>query len=694
MSDTIVEAAVADFAAGNFAAVLAAARSPKAKREPDPELLYLGGKAAMRLFRPIDAVGLLQAAAMIAPFENAIWCDLGEAWYMLRQFLAADLAWANVAALAALSPGAFQRHQVARAMSGRQPLNWAGIRAATKRPVRHGWIPDPASAVPDPAERLPLMFWLGEERRGEVCLTISDGPSPDITPLILAALKTRNVHAAFFLVGHSVAGHPELVRQILADGHEIYSNGYTHDVFTNLDEDAIVSELSRTEDLLAQFRPTPTPYPVRLPGGMGWDKPHVHRAIRRWNPDAVLIHWTVDPRDQDGQAFIDVHGDPIREARVRACDVTMNPALGGSIILLHDRRIGTPHANNEYIRTLYQGIVDMIPDARLSAGRLFALQQPAREPPPIEGPTIVVRDETPKPFRVAIVGSCQVTGLADATRRFLPSAETKTWHLGVHPKESDEEILAQLQGYDLIISQTPDWDPHAPLRIGSLLERGLKAVYQPVIAFAGFHPDTIYIRNPGGSMVQGLGTEYHSLIVAAAFALGVPESRVPALFNSFVFSDLGYFEVFEAAKTALMKIFNRSGYDLAPLFDMWLRQVGQFMYTVNHPHILVLASLCRLVLARAGLIDPAAPIPEGITDALASHLIWPTYPPLAKRIGVTGSTTFLSNKATLPAGQPREMPLTDYVSGCYRIYEGLEKDVLRVADVAKACERLSTLVVN
>ena len=305
-----------------------------------------------------------------------------------------------------------------------------------------------------------------------------------------------------------------------------------------------------------------------------------------------------------------------------------------------------------------------------------------------------VSNATSEHPRIAIIGSCQVVGLAAAARRLLPGAEVIAWHIGVYPKDSDEDILALLPGFDLVISQIPDWDEHVSLHISSLREHGLNAIYLPVLVFPGFHPDTTYINAPDGSMRHGLGSDYHSLIIASAFALGLPEQRVLPLFNSYVFAELGYFEVFEAAKKALLNNFQNAGFDLEPLFDIWIRQIGQFMYTINHPHILALATLCRVVLARADLVDVMVPVPENIDDFLAAHFIWPTYPALAKRIGLRGSTTFLAIANGQAEDQARELPLADYIAGCYRIYSSLEKDALRVGGVATACERLRAIVVS
>jgi Polysaccharide biosynthesis enzyme WcbI len=294
-------------------------------------------------------------------------------------------------------------------------------------------------------------------------------------------------------------------------------------------------------------------------------------------------------------------------------------------------------------------------------------------------------------LRIAIVGGCQVAGLSATAKRLLPGAEVAAWHVGVHPKCSDEELLASLAGFDTVISQLSDWDGHVPLRITRLREQGLPVVYLPVMVFPGFHPDITYISGSGG-LVRGPMVDYHSIIVAAAFTLGLPESRVAALFNALIFTELGYFEVFDAAKAALFANFKQEGIDLSPLFDFWMQQVGQFMYTVNHPHILVMSTLCRHALAQAGRLEPGASLPDDIDDSLAQHFRWPAYPALARRIGVPGSSTFLRGLHGLASGQTRELPLTEYISVCFRFYEGLGREALQVSNIVAASERLGAFV--
>jgi len=62
--------------------------------------------------------------------------------------------------------------------------------------------------------RYPNVLFFGASSRREVALTFDDGPHPRDTPQVLDVLAKHNVHATFFLIGHSVEQYPQLVKQI------------------------------------------------------------------------------------------------------------------------------------------------------------------------------------------------------------------------------------------------------------------------------------------------------------------------------------------------------------------------------------------------------------------------------------------------------------------------------------------------
>jgi peptidoglycan/xylan/chitin deacetylase (PgdA/CDA1 family) len=69
-------------------------------------------------------------------------------------------------------------------------------------------------------------------RRGEVAITIDDGPDPAVTPQVLAILAEHGAHATFFCIAEHAARAPQLCRQALAAGHAIENHGRRHRTFT------------------------------------------------------------------------------------------------------------------------------------------------------------------------------------------------------------------------------------------------------------------------------------------------------------------------------------------------------------------------------------------------------------------------------------------------------------------------------
>ena len=61
-----------------------------------------------------------------------------------------------------------------------------------------------------------------------VALTFDDGPTPDKTNQILQILAEEQIPATFFLIGQEVQQHPQLVRQILAAGHQVGNHSFSH----------------------------------------------------------------------------------------------------------------------------------------------------------------------------------------------------------------------------------------------------------------------------------------------------------------------------------------------------------------------------------------------------------------------------------------------------------------------------------
>lgn len=77
---------------------------------------------------------------------------------------------------------------------------------------------------------LPGVTFRVPQARGErnVYLTFDDGPIPEATPEVLQMLREQGVKATFFMVADNARRYPELVKQVMAEGHAIGSHTMHH----------------------------------------------------------------------------------------------------------------------------------------------------------------------------------------------------------------------------------------------------------------------------------------------------------------------------------------------------------------------------------------------------------------------------------------------------------------------------------
>ena len=60
---------------------------------------------------------------------------------------------------------------------------------------------------------------LGNKEKKSIYLTFDEGYEAGYTPKILETLKNNNVKAGFFLTAHFINTQPDLVKQIIDEGH-------------------------------------------------------------------------------------------------------------------------------------------------------------------------------------------------------------------------------------------------------------------------------------------------------------------------------------------------------------------------------------------------------------------------------------------------------------------------------------------
>lgn len=65
-------------------------------------------------------------------------------------------------------------------------------------------------------------------QRGEIALTIDDGPDPEVTPQVLDILDAYHAKATFFCIGKQAQNYPELCREIVQRGHAVENHTQHH----------------------------------------------------------------------------------------------------------------------------------------------------------------------------------------------------------------------------------------------------------------------------------------------------------------------------------------------------------------------------------------------------------------------------------------------------------------------------------
>lgn len=96
--------------------------------------------------------------------------------------------------------------------------------------------------------------WYSEDTQEKILyLTFDCGYENGNTPAILAALKKHQVPATFFVVGNFVSDNPELVKQMLEEGHTVGNHTSHHPDMSQIsDKASFEKEIRELEELFTQ----------------------------------------------------------------------------------------------------------------------------------------------------------------------------------------------------------------------------------------------------------------------------------------------------------------------------------------------------------------------------------------------------------------------------------------------------------
>jgi len=195
-----------------------------------------------------------------------------------------------------------------------------------------------------------------------IAMTFDDGPSAENTPRLLEMLKQRNIKATFFLIGQNAASNPEIVRRILADGHEIGNHSWTHPQLSKLSDERVTAEITKTQEAIKSAGGF-TPTLLRPPYGA------ITPRQREWIENQFglnIILWSVDPFDWKRP------GASVITQRI------LTQVHAGAIILSHDIHKQTVDAMPATLDGLMRKGYKFV-----TVSQLIAMNQPKPSPSPV-----------------------------------------------------------------------------------------------------------------------------------------------------------------------------------------------------------------------------------------------------------------------------------------------------------------------
>ncbi len=164
-----------------------------------------------------------------------------------------------------------------------------------------------------------------------VAFTFDDGSDGTNINTILQTLSNHNIKATFFLTGTGINNHPQRIRNIVNQGHEVANHSYTHPDFTTISRAQIRNELQRTEEAVLNLTGVSTKPFFRPPYG-AFNSTVLQHVGEAGYPYSV--YWTIDTIDWTGNSSSDI------------VNRVMNNMTPGAIVLMHTGAgaSGTPGA--------------------------------------------------------------------------------------------------------------------------------------------------------------------------------------------------------------------------------------------------------------------------------------------------------------------------------------------------------------
>jgi len=126
-----------------------------------------------------------------------------------------------------------------------------------------------------------------------IAMTFDDGPHATNTPKLLEMAAKRHIKLTFFVLGECIEQNPDVLRQEVAEGHEIGNHSWSHPNLAKLSDEGLRTQLQRTEDMMVKTAGI-KPKLMRPPYG---ELTKRQRILVNHEFGYKVILWDVDPLD-------------------------------------------------------------------------------------------------------------------------------------------------------------------------------------------------------------------------------------------------------------------------------------------------------------------------------------------------------------------------------------------------------------
>jgi cellulose synthase/poly-beta-1,6-N-acetylglucosamine synthase-like glycosyltransferase/peptidoglycan/xylan/chitin deacetylase (PgdA/CDA1 family)/spore germination protein YaaH len=172
------------------------------------------------------------------------------------------------------------------------------------------------------------------DRPGLVALTFDDGPDAEWTPRVLDILKRERVLATFFIIGENGMENPELVRRVVAEGHDIGNHTFTHPNLGEIPGRLTDLELNATERLIESLtgRSTTLFRPPYFGDAEPTTPDEVDPVVRAQHLGYITVGLHVDPDDWALPGVEEI----VKKSVEGVTDQSADEDRRGQVVLLHD----------------------------------------------------------------------------------------------------------------------------------------------------------------------------------------------------------------------------------------------------------------------------------------------------------------------------------------------------------------------